>query len=238
MTLSSSPVSPSTRRFIMIVDQVIVFITQHWLALAIIFLTIFAGLPMLAPVLMHFGLTSLADVIYKSYALTCHQLAYRSYFFFGAKPAYTITELQNILGVNHPASDAFFWRDFIGNADLGYKMAWCERDAAIYWAMIVALVLFGFFRTRVKPLDWRVYLLFVLPMAIDGTWQLVTSPIHMLPFVPLHESTAELRLITGALFGFGSIWLIFPHVEQAMREAARDAQRQFERAKLRQAQEI
>lgn len=234
MTLT---VSPTTRRFIMAVDRVIVFITQHWLALAIIFLALFAGLPMLAPLLMHLGLTALADIIYKGYALTCHQLAYRSYFFFGAKPVYTITELQNSLGVNNPASDAFFWRDFVGNVQLGYKMAWCERDAAIYWAMIGAFVLFGFFRTHVKPLDWRVYLLFVLPMAIDGAWQLVTSPIHLLPFVPIHESSAELRLITGALFGFGSIWLVFPHVEQAMREAARDAQRQFERAKMRQAQE-
>jgi uncharacterized membrane protein len=115
-------------------------------------------------------------------------------------------------------------------------MAWCERDASIYVAMIAALILFGLFRARVKPLDWRVYLLFVLPMAIDGTWQLFTSPLYILSFLPLHESTPELRLITGALFGFGSIWLVFPYIEQAMRDALRDAQKQFERAKLHAAQ--
>lgn len=235
MTVSSSPVSPRTRRFIMGVDRVIVFITRHWLALAVIFLALFAGLPMLAPVAMHYGMTGLGDVLYKSYSVTCHQLAFRSYFFFGEKPAYTIAELQNALNVTNPSSDAFYWRDFIGNAQLGYKMAWCERDASIYIAMIAALVLFGLIRARVPILNWRVYLLFVLPMAIDGTWQLFTSPLNILP-LPTHESTPELRLITGALFGFGSIWLVFPYVEQAMRDAYRDAQSQFERAKLREAQ--
>ena len=81
-------------------------------------------------------------------------------------------------------------------------------------------------------------MLFVVPMAIDGTWQLFTSPLDILPFLPLHESTPELRAITGALFGFGSIWLVFPYVEQAMRDAYRDALNQLERARAREAQGI
>lgn len=218
----------------MAVDRVIVFITQHWLALTIGLLAIFAGLPFLAPVLMHYGITVPAELIYKGYGVTCHQLSFRTYFFFGEKTAYTLAELQSALGVNNPASDAFFWRDFIGNPQLGYKMAWCERDASIYVAMIAAFILFGLIRTHVKPLDWRIYLLFVLPLAIDGAWQLFTSPIHLIPFLPVHESTADLRLITGALFGFGSVWLVFPHVDQAMRDAYHDALRQFERAKARE----
>lgn len=237
MTRTVAPVSPRMRRFIMAIDRVIVFITQHWLALTIGFLAIFAGLPFLAPGLMHLGITTPAELIYKGYGVTCHQLSFRTYFFFGEKTAYTLTELQSALGVNNPGTDAFFWRDFIGNPQVGYKMAWCQREVSIYGAMIAAFVLFGLFRARVKPLDWRIYLLFVLPMAIDGTWQLFTSPIHLLPFLPVHESTADLRLITGALFGFGSVWLIFPHVDQAMRDAYHDALRQFERAKAREAQE-
>lgn len=237
MTISPSPLSPRTRRLIMAIDRVIVFITRHWLALAIIFLTIFAGLPFLAPVLMHYGITAPAELIYKGYGVTCHQLSFRTYFFFGAQATYRINELQSALGVNNPASDAFFWRDFIGNPQVGYKMAWCQREVSIYGAMIVAFILFGLLRPRVQPLDWRIYLLFVLPMAIDGAWQLFTSPVYLLQFLPVHESTPDLRLITGALFGFGSVWLVFPHVDQAMREAARDAQRQFERAKARAAQD-
>jgi len=236
MTLSPTPASPRMRRFIMAIDRLVVFIAQHWLALAIIFLGIFAGLPFVAPVLLHYGITGPADMIYQGYGLTCHQLAYRTYFFFGEKPAYTIAELQSALGVTNPASDALYWRQFLGNAQLGYKMAWCERDVAIYISMALAFILFGLIRARVKPLDWRVYLLFVLPMAIDGTWQLFTSPLYILPFLPLHESTPELRGITGALFGFGSVWLIFPYVDQAMRDAYRDAKSQFDRARLRETQ--
>jgi hypothetical protein len=39
----TNTLSPRTRRFIILVDRVVLFITQHWLALAIISLTIFSG---------------------------------------------------------------------------------------------------------------------------------------------------------------------------------------------------
>jgi uncharacterized membrane protein len=221
----------------MAVDRLVLFVTKHWVLLAIVFLAFFAGLPFLAPILMHYGIAGPAGLIYKVYSLTCHQLAYRTYLFFGAQSAYTIDELQRTLGVTNPADDVFFWRDFIGNPQLGYKMAWCERDAAIYVAMLIMFAILGLIRTHVKPLDWRIYLLFVVPMEFDGLWQLFTSPLHILPFLPMHESTPELRAITGALFGIGSVWLVFPYVEQAMRDAYEDARYQFERARERQAQE-
>ena len=113
---SQSQVPPRTRRFIMAIDRFVLFVTQYWLLLAITFLLIFAGLPFLAPVLMHAGVTALAELIYKAYSFTCHQLAYRTFFFFGDKPAYTIDELQRALGVTNDASDALFWREFLGNA--------------------------------------------------------------------------------------------------------------------------
>lgn len=229
--------SPRARRFILVVDRLILFITQHWVALAIIFLAIFSGLPILAPILMHAGITAPADLIYRLYSLTCHQLAYRSFFFFGAQSAYTIDELQHLLGVTNDAADAFYWRQVFGDAHIGYKMAWCQRDAAIYAAMILAFIVLGLFQTRAPRLDWRVYVIvFVLPMAIDGTWQLLTSPLHIVPFLPVHESTALDRVISGALFGAGSVWLVFPYVAEAMRDAYKDARYQYERAREREHQ--
>jgi uncharacterized membrane protein len=225
--------SPRMRRFIIFVDRIILFITHYWLALAITFLLIFSGLPILAPILMQAGIAAPADLIYRLYSLTCHQLAYRSFFFFGAQSAYTIDELQRALGVTNDAADVIFWRQVIGDAQLGYKMAWCERDAAIYAAMIFALIVLGLY-PRAPRLDWRVYLLvFVLPMAIDGAWQLLTSPVHIVPFLPVHESTVLDRLITGALFGAGSVWLVFPYIAEAMRAAHKDARYQYERARER-----
>ncbi|MEW5718194.1 MAG: DUF2085 domain-containing protein [Chloroflexota bacterium] len=234
MTVQSQA-SPRTRRFIIAVDRVVLYVTQYWFWFAIISLTLFAGLPYLAPVLMRAGMTAPAELIYKAYSFTCHQLSYRSFFLFGAQPAYTLDELQRALNVTNDATDAFFWREFLGNAQLGYKMAWCERDAAIYGAMILAFVVMGLFRRFIPLLDWRVYIaIAILPMAIDGAWQLVTSPFHLLPFLPVHESTALERTITGALFGAGSVWLAFPYLADAMRDAHTDARYQFERARAAQ----
>ncbi|MDE3087765.1 MAG: DUF2085 domain-containing protein [Chloroflexota bacterium] len=232
MTTTQTQVSPVTRRFILIVDRLIVFIGKHWLLLAILFLLLFAGLPMLAPALMYLGISAPAQAIYRVYGLTCHQLSYRTYFFFGAQPVYTIDQLRALVpGAAGEDATSLFWRDFFGNAQLGYKMAWCERDAAIYTTMLLSSMLFGLVRTRLKALDWRVFLLFVAPMAFDGLWQLFTSPLVILPFLPVHESTFMLRNITGALFGLGSVWLVYPVLQEAMRDVLNQAQAQYARGK-------
>lgn len=233
---STRQISPAERRFILLVDRIVIFVAQHWLTLVVLALGVFAGLPVLAPVLMRYGVAGPADAIYRVYSLTCHQLSYRSFFLFGAQPTYNIDQLHALVpGGADESMLSLYWRDFLGNPELGFKMAWCERDAAIYLAMILGSVMFAMSRERLKPLNWRIYLLFVAPIAIDGLWQLVTSPTDLLPFLPVHESTVELRLLTGALFGLGSVWLIFPYVQVAMREAHADALAQYQRGKAHEA---
>lgn len=228
MSTPPSP-SPRARRFILLVDRFSLFLARHWLTLVVLLLAVIAGLPLLAPILAYAGFTAPAQWIYLVYGFTCHQLAYRSFFLFGAQPAYTVDQLQAALNTTTPASDVFFWRDIRGNSELGYKMAWCERDAAIYFSMLASFILFGIIRRYVKPLDARLYLLFVIPMGIDGTWQLMTSPVTLLPFLPIHESTALLRILTGGIFGLGTVWLVFPYIEQAMRETYEQAKHQSDR---------
>ena len=232
MTVSPRQISSRERRFILFIDRIIMLIGKHWLAMVASFLFIFSALPFLAPVLMHDGITAPAEGIYKAYSLTCHQLSYRTFFFFGEQPVYTLDELRVLVpGGQNQDGISFFWRDFIGNSTLGYKMAWCERDVSIYASMFLAFIALGLLGARVPKLNWRAYLLFVVPMAFDGFWQLFTSPVDIMPFLPLHESNAELRIITGALFGIGSVWLVFPYVEEAMRDAYAQAKSQFERGK-------
>ncbi|MBI2864776.1 MAG: DUF2085 domain-containing protein [Chloroflexi bacterium] len=89
----------------------------------------------------------------------------------------------------------------------GYQMAFCQRNTAIYASMLVAGLGFALVRSRLKPLDWRLYLVMIAPMAVDGFTQLFG----------LRESNWELRTITGALFGIGTIWLVYPSVEMGMR---------------------
>lgn len=226
--MTTGQVSPRVRQFIILVDRMTILFAKHWLALASVLLFGFITLPVLAPVLMANGFTGPAQIIYTAYRFTCHELAYRTYFFFGAEPVYTLGQLRASLNVHD--EDLFFWSNFLGDSQLGYKMAWCERDAAIYTSIFIAGLLFGLVRSRVRPLDWRIYLLLLLPMAVDGTWQLFTSPQDLLPFLPTHESDWLLRTVTGVLFGLGSVWLIYPHVEQAMREIYAQAHVQFQKA--------
>lgn len=230
---SESHVSPGSRRLILFVDRVAVFISRHWLAVANVSMFVFITLPVLAPVLMKVGLTGPAGLIYAGYHLTCHELAYRTYFLFGQQPVYSIDQLSAMFG--RAADDVFYWGQFVGNAQLGYKMAWCERDAAIYSSILLAGLIYAYLRPRLRPLDWRVYLVFILPMAVDGFWQLFTSPVYFVTYLPLHESDWLLRGITGALFGIGSAWLIYPHVQAAMEEIRDQAGAQYARALAREA---
>jgi uncharacterized membrane protein len=89
----------------------------------------------------------------------------------------------------------------------GYQVALCQRDVAFYGSFFLGGLLFALHR-QLRPLNWRLFLLAVAPMAVDGLTQLVGW----------RESTWLLRSITGALFGFSSVWLLYPRLEQAMRE--------------------
>jgi uncharacterized membrane protein len=99
----------------------------------------------------------------------------------------------------------------------GHQMAFCHRDTAIYVSLFLAVILFGFVRHRLKPLSWKAYLAFIVPMAIDGITQLFG----------LRTSTWQMRTITGALFGIGSAWLAFPYLEEAFQDIRQSVNQQL-----------
>jgi uncharacterized membrane protein len=220
--MSPTSLSPSARRTIQVADTLIIRFARHWLLYTNLIIFIFMAIPFLAPVLMENGVADAGRAVYAVYSLTCHQLAYRSWFLFGAESSYSVAQLQQHLSVDNPATDLFFWRAFLGDASVGYKMAYCERDAAIYGSMWLATLIYGSvrLRTRIRALSWRWYLLVsIVPMALDGFTQLFG----------FRESDALLRTITGALFGAGSVWLLFPSVEEAMQDLYYQMSRQLER---------
>jgi uncharacterized membrane protein len=196
-------------------DRIILGITRHWLALFNVALLVFIGLPLVAPVLMHVGATGPARVIYTIYAPTCHQLPDRSYFLFGEQPVYTQSQLEEA-GVL-AGSGILERRRYIGDETLGWKVALCERDLAIYGSMIVAGLLFGLFRRRVPKLPIKIYLLFLIPIAVDGLSQLVG----------LRTSNWWLRTLTGALFGMATVWLAYPYVQESMDQTRLDTERKL-----------
>jgi uncharacterized membrane protein len=195
------------------INRLAMGIARHWLAIFNIVVAVFVLLPFLAPVLMHAGATSAGTLIYKVYAPTCHQLPERSIFLFGPEPFYTVPELE----ADHyvPAGINIFQREqlrWAGSGAAGWKVAICERDIAIYGSMLIAGLVFALLRPRLRrggkwpKMPVWMYLLFLLPTAIDGFTQLFG----------LRESTPGLRFITGALMGAATVWFAYPYVEEAM----------------------
>ena len=201
------------------------FSSHYMLVFNLIFL-VYSGLPVLAPVLMKVGATGPASAIYTVYRLFCHQLAYRTWFLFGQQTAYprqlagvaglsTFEQVTGINSLNVPAS-----QNFIGNPHLGYKMAYCQRDFAIYGSILLFGLLFSATRGRLKALPWYLWILIgILPIAVDGFTQLPSLMNYSwLSWAPIRESTPFLRTITGFLFGFATAWFGYPYIEETMRE--------------------
>lgn len=111
-------------------------------------------------------------------------------------------------------------RKFRGDEVMGYKIALCQRDVAIYLAMVVAGVIYGFVHKRLRPAPlWLYVLLGIAPIALDGFSQLLGyAPFN---FWEPRETQPLFRIITGALFGLMNVWLAFPYINSGMQESAR-----------------
>jgi uncharacterized membrane protein len=229
-------------------------LSRNWLRSLLILIGLYAFLPFAAPVFMHFGLTGPAKLVYTMYSPMCHQFAFRSWFLFGEQPAYP-RAAANVPGLKpfdaYAADvnagqlgqvDLTGWdinlmtraKDFEGNEQMGYKVAVCERDVAIYVALFFGGLIYGipFVRRRLRPVPlWLYVLLGVLPIAIDGFSQLLSYP----PFNlwPLRESTPAFRMITGALFGLMNAWLAFPHLEVSAKDVVTEIEQKFEQRQER-----
>ena len=107
----------------------------------------------------------------------------------------------------------------------GQKMCLCQRCMAIYGAVFALGLLYGLVRKHVRPLRLRWMLVLWVPMALDGFTQLFGW----------RESTWELRLITGGLFGLSCIWAGFPYLEEAFADMRRELEARFARVAARAA---
>lgn len=214
------PDGDRARRVTDAVNRVAVGFARHWLAVFNIVVAVFIALPFLAPALMRAGATGPANLIYKVYAPTCHQLPERSIFLFGRERFYSVQELEHDdyvpEGLNVFQRQQLRWT---GSADAGWKVAICQRDVAIYGGILLAGLMFGLLRRRLgrggkwPKLPLWLYLVLLLPIAIDGFTQLFG----------LRESSPELRFFTGALMGAATVWFAYPYVEEAMGDVVRQA---------------
>jgi uncharacterized membrane protein len=213
-------------------DRIYFWIGKHYLAIINLLVFLYVGLPFLAPTLMKIGADVPAKVIYTIYSPLCHQFAFRSFFLFGEQPYYPLKEagmvgvktLDQVTGFQDLANpfsvSRLYARQFIGDATLGYKVAFCERDVAIYAAILLFGLIYGLTKRRLPSLHWVIWFLIgIVPIGIDGFWQLLSQMnFSWLSFLPYYESTVFMRVLTGGLFGFMTAWFAFPALEESMKD--------------------
>jgi len=214
--------------FVIAADRFIFWLSKRWLGIFNTLAFLYVGLPFLAPTLMRFGAKMAASFIYTIYSPLCHQLPQRSWFLFGPQIAYRLPELMELAGGE--VTDAFS-NSFVGNETVGYKVAICQRDVAIYGAIFLLGLLYGLLRRRwdIRPLPWWAYILLgLVPMGLDGGYQLLSYLLPLIfPNISLepYETTPLMRLITGSLFGWATVWLAYPYVHESMEDVKRSLER-------------
>ncbi len=208
-------------------NRAVYWFSRHYLLVFNLFFAVYVGLPFLAPVLMEAGLQRPANWIYRAYSVTCHQLAFRSWFLFGEQPAYPRAAahvdgwMPYEQAVSPDSDDLWAARRFTGNPQVGYKVAFCERDVAIYVGILLFGLIFAASKERIPALPWYLWILLgMVPIGLDGVSQIISQ----LPFdsihavLPYRESTPFLRTLTGFLFGFTTAWFGYPLVAEAMHD--------------------
>jgi uncharacterized membrane protein len=220
-------------------DRLSYWISKHYLVIFNLFLLLYVGIPFLAPVFKKVGWNGPADVIYKIYRPLCHQWAFRSFFLFGEQAYYPHTEanipgiltfeqVSGISDLNDPSRIQA--RQFEGTPALGYKIAFCERDVAIWGAMALFGLVFAVSGRRLPKMHWIVWILIgLVPVGLDGFSQLFSQiPIAFIQtYLPYRESTPFLRTLTGFLFGFSTAWFMFPLIEETMVDTRRMLSKKF-----------
>ncbi len=201
---TAKAVGDRVARLSAIIIRTVAAVAKHWLFLITVVFAIEAMLPILAPVLMATSHVTAAQLIYTLYAPFCHQLPERSFFLFGPQSTYTLHELEVLVGSDVPLR-------YIGNPAIGFKVAACQRDTAIYLALWAASLAFIPLRRRLRPLPIKFFILLCVPMAVDGLGQLLM----------LWKSTSFSRVVSGTLFGIACVWLSYPYIEAGMQDVLR-----------------
>lgn len=221
--------------------------SRHWLRYFNIIVGVYISLPLLAPILMNAGLQRPARVLYTMYSPMCHQMAFRSFFLFGEQSVYPrelagssftsfetySDDLSEFDGVDKNDWPTYFFtaRQFLGNEQMGYKTALCERDMAIFGTLFVGGLAYAILRRKyqIKPMPFLLFLFLGMgPIGLDGFSQLfgyigvnvggdltVVQRFFSSIFV-LRESPPYLRTLTGAIFGLSVAWLTLPSLDEGM----------------------
>lgn len=232
--MSTESLTHQQRKRAITTNRQIYWITQSWMLLFSLVFGLYIFLPFLPPVFMQIGWETGGHPIYSLYSFLCHQLPQRSLFLFGPKLMYSLGEIQTAW---QDTINPVILRQFIGNSQMGWKVAWSDRMISMYTSILIFAWLWYPFRKRIMLLPWWGLVLFLIPMGIDGTTHMVsdfwgigqgfrdsnswlvvlTNHAFSNNFYTgdeLGSFNSWMRWITGILFGLGIVWFGFPHLDE------------------------
>ncbi len=209
--------------------------TSHWFEIFLIVYGLWVWIPFLAPLFMHIGWAGTGQAIYFIYSFFCHQLPERSFFLFGPKTMYSLPEIQ---AAWQNTLDPLILRKFIGNATMGWKIAWSDRMISFYTSVWIFALIWWPLRRRIKALPWWGFALFLLPIVLDGGTHMISDfagigqgfrstnqwlailtnnsfPTTFYAGAALGSFNSTMRLVTGLLAGLGIVWFAFPYMEES-----------------------
>lgn len=232
-------------------DELIFFFSKNWPLVLGIFFGIWVGLPFLPPIFLAIGWEGPANAIYLLYSFQCHQLPQRSFFLYSSQGMYSLSEIQRVW---QDTINPLLLRQFVGNAEMGWKVAWSDRMVFMYTSILIFGGIWWLRRRKVKPLPWWGLILLLLPMAVDGTSHMISdfagigqgfrdsnlwlANLTNNAFSPsfyagdaLGSFNSWMRLLTGLLFGLGVVWFGFPYLNKYFSELAEFLESKFRRVK-------
>jgi uncharacterized membrane protein len=214
------------------------FFSNHWFGFVMGALLLYVVPPFLAPIFMSAGWYSLGRSIYFIYSFLCHQLPERSYFLLGAQLTYPLPQILQAAGVKD-LSNLIALRHFIGNAQMGWKIAWSDRMVWMFTIIPLFALIWYPLRRYLPRLAWWGFVLLLLPMALDGGTHFIsdlqgfgvgfrdtnmwlaalTKHFYLSTFYAGDDwgsFNSIMRLGTGILFGLGIVWFGFPYLVEAV----------------------
>jgi len=215
------------------VEWVVNRLIRRWLAVINLAVLVYVGLPFLAPLLLANGFTGSANIIYRLYSFACHQLPSRAYYVAGEQVAlcyrdvaiYTAMLLGGLaFGVVRrrlkPIPPGWYLLLILPMALDGGTQLLSELTVYIPRLLVVAMGLvalggLALFLRRRQQLSW-----YWGVALTDGVVALL-----YLQLAGSYNSDFFRRTLTGALFGFGTVWLIYPNMEAAFSAETQKLQR-------------
>lgn len=210
------------------------WVSAHWFGIFLTLYGLWVFTPFLAPLLMYIGWDGAGKAIYFIYSFFCHQLPERSFFFFGEKTMYSLSEIQ---AAWRNTLNPMLLRQFIGSESMGWKIAWSDRMISFYTSVWLFAVAWSPLRKKIKPLSLLGFALLLLPIALDGGSHMVSDvagigqgfrdtnqwlaaltnnslPANFYAGDALGSFNSIMRFITGILAGLGIVWFAFPNIVQ------------------------